>query len=151
MRTTVLTLATSGLIVLAASAQQPDDQAPTVREIVGRGGELRWDQIARQVHFTREYVLYLHWNGVADDELSFATEQGPHIVIRFTPGGAKNKEMHDHVFAVPKQATWKLLETKKSSRTPAVVEIRSTADLERAFPGTKLAEDGAFIFPVPDH
>ena len=131
MRTAMLTLAAFGLIGLAGAADQLGEQQDDAiaREIVG-------DQIAKQADFSKEYLLYFRWNGVADDELSFALK-APFVVITFKPGEAKNKEIHAHLYALPKNTKWALEETKKSIRAPRVTKISNAEELMATFPDSR--------------
>ena len=139
MRTAMLTLATCGLFELVGAADRLDEQQSdaVAREIVGQGTSPSRDRIAKQVDFSKEYLLYFRWNGVANDELSFAFEKGPLVVISFTPGDAKNKEKHERVYALPKNAKWRLVETTKSTRTPHVIKISNAEELATTFPDSR--------------
>jgi hypothetical protein len=122
---------TANLIIIESGrtdARTPDGK---VRELLGRGTSARRAEIARQIDFSREYVLYFHWVGAGDDALTFTTETGPLVVFTFTPGKFKNKVRHERVFALPKVARWRLVETFQSSRTPAATKISTAAELAR--------------------
>jgi hypothetical protein len=139
VRTAMLTLATCGLIGLVGAADGLGDQQgeAVAREIVGQGTSPSRERIAKQVDFSKEYLLYFRWDGVANDKLSFALEKGPLVVISFTPGNAKNKENHERVYALPKNTKWRLVETKESSRTPGVTKISNAEELATTFPDSR--------------
>jgi hypothetical protein len=136
---TVITLAACSVIVLPALADEPGagKADAIVRELVGHLDTLNRDQIARQVDFSNEYLLYFQWTGVADDTLEATAEEGLGVVFHFTPGHCKNKEMHERVFAVRTTSQWRLVETARSSRTPGATRISDARDLEKTLPAPK--------------
>ena len=65
--------------------------------------------------FTKEQCLFFAWGGSQGDKLSFEVEQGkegPVVVFSFSVGLPDNLRPHYHLYAIPKNATWRVEDKK---------------------------------------
>lgn len=65
----------------------------------------------KAVDFKTEKVLYFAWAGSGQDKLTFTTaegKQGPEVTFTYTPGRTRDIRKHAKLFAVPKDATFKI-------------------------------------------
>jgi len=70
---------------------------------------------AEQVDFTKEQCLFFAWGGSQGDKLSFEVEQGkegPVVVFSYSVGLLDDLRPHYHLYAIPRNATWRV-EVKK--------------------------------------
>jgi hypothetical protein len=74
------------------------------------------DQIVKQlVDFTKEQCLFFAWQGSQGDKLSFKVEQGkegPVVVFSYSVGLPDDLQPHYHLYAIPKNATWRVEDKK---------------------------------------
>ena len=133
-------LAVAALALSAASAQGTNKKGmdDVVREITlksPRGGEYKGainptritsleelnkvlpdsGPSAKQVDFTKEQCLFFAWRGSQGDKLSFEVEQGkegPVVVFSYSVGLQDDLRSHHHLYAIPKNATWRVEDKK---------------------------------------
>ena len=70
---------------------------------------------AKQMDFSKEQCLFFAWGGSQGDNLSFEVEQGkegPVVVFRYSVGRPDDLRPHYHLYAIPKNATWRVEEKK---------------------------------------
>jgi hypothetical protein len=133
------TLIVASLTVLFASAVAMADEkkAPPVRaldvkvdgEVTNRFGSpvviANAEQLARAIKdeaavaavkkaadFEKEQVVYFSWSGSGQDKLTFAAgsdPKGPDVIFTYTPGRTRDVRMHKKLFALPKDAKFKVV------------------------------------------
>jgi len=67
--------------------------------------------VKKAVDFKIEKVVYFAWSGSGQDKLTFTTadgKQGPEVTFTYTPGRTRDIRKHTKLFAVPKDATFKI-------------------------------------------
>jgi hypothetical protein len=72
-------------------------------------------RLKKEVDFTKQQVLFFAWSGSGGDKLTYAAEKGekgPVVVFRYQRGLQKNLAPHVHLFAMRKDATWKVQPAK---------------------------------------
>jgi hypothetical protein len=133
MRLAALTLFLVAPLLLADDKADPKDpKAPKAREIsvkglpTERGGfgkpakmdteaemkkivldETAQKEISKQVNFKKEYLLLFRWAGSGGDKVSFTTKDGE-VTFDFKRGLTRDLRMHSKLFAIPKDAKYKL-------------------------------------------
>jgi hypothetical protein len=68
-------------------------------------------KIKNQVDFTKSKLLYFGWAGSGGDKLGFQTEKtdkGLVVTFLYQPGLTRDLRGHVVLFAIPKDATWKV-------------------------------------------
>jgi hypothetical protein len=112
------------------------EKEQVIREIILKEGEGYPQQIAKQVDFSKEYILRFGWTGANDDRLFFRIDEAafPIVVFDLTRGKDKQETAHVRVFAVTKNGGWSIAERE---RVPLPTRINSVEELAKAFPGTK--------------
>jgi len=71
------------------------------------------EKIAKQVDFAREHLLLFAWQGSGGDKLSVKTEDEKGKVVAvfsYSPGVTDDVKAHVHLFAIPKDATWRVID-----------------------------------------
>jgi hypothetical protein len=74
-------------------------------------GEEVHTRLKKEVDFTKQQVLFFAWSGSGGDELTYTVEKGekgPEVIFQYKRGLQKNLAPHVHLFAIPKDATWKV-------------------------------------------
>jgi hypothetical protein len=67
--------------------------------------------IKKQVDFKTEKLLYFAWSGSGQDKLTFTTaegKKGPEVTFTYSPGKTRDVRPHKKLFALPKEATFKI-------------------------------------------
>jgi hypothetical protein len=67
------------------------------------------------VDFNKELLLYFAWSGSGGDKLSFKVADGkkePVVVFSYSRGLTDDVQMHYRLYAVAKNATWRIEEPK---------------------------------------
>jgi hypothetical protein len=133
------TLIVTSLTVLFASAVAMADEkkAPPVRaldvkvdgEVTNRFGspvviagaeqlakaikdEAAVTTVKKAVDFEKEQVVYFAWSGSGQDKLTFAAgsdKADPDVIFTYTPGRTRDVRMHKKLFALPKDARFKVV------------------------------------------
>ena len=140
MRTTMLMLAFLALIAPSLAAEEPEQKVPdeVAREIVlvkpiggfrftnGIGVKISSAEdlvqelpgqaaIAKQVDFTKEYLVMFTWRGSGGDKKSFKVEEGkdgPVVVFTTSAGQSADLKPHVRLYAITKKATWRIDKNK---------------------------------------
>lgn len=103
---------------LVKGAQRGKVTAPTV---IANEDELKTvfkdssEAVAKKVNFKSEKLLFFSWGGSGQDKLTFAVdkgEKGPLVLFHYKAGLTRDLRPHVHLFAIPKDATWRVA-TKK--------------------------------------
>ena len=102
------------------------------------------EKIARQVNFSREYLLFFAWgHGSLDDKLTYAMEQfkavrEPLVVFHFQAGTDRAPKPHFHLYAIAKDVIWRIEDGNgnilSGKETPAVRELDLTGLLDNPSP-----------------
>jgi len=69
------------------------------------------DNVNSQVDFAKENVLYFKWFGSGEDRFqayTTQTDQGIQVNFVMTPGMSLELRPHHHLFAVPKDTSWRI-------------------------------------------
>jgi hypothetical protein len=72
-------------------------------------------RIKKEVDFAKEKMLFFAWSGSGGDKLTPTVEKGekgPEVVFQYRRGLTKDLRPHVHLFAIPKDATWKVQPAK---------------------------------------
>jgi hypothetical protein len=72
-------------------------------------------RLKKEVDFTKQQVLFFAWSGSGGDELTYTVEKGAkgaEVVFQYQRGLLKNLAPHVRLFAIPKDATWKVQTAK---------------------------------------
>jgi hypothetical protein len=135
MRKTILLLTAVALIAPLLAAEEPEKKAAdeVAREIVlkkpvggfrftnGIGVKITSAEdliqelpgqaaIAKQVDFTKEYLVMFTWRGSGGDRKSFKVEEGkdgPVVVFTTSAGQSADLKPHVRLYAISKKATWR--------------------------------------------
>jgi hypothetical protein len=78
-------------------------------------GEEAQTRLKKAVDFTKQQILFFTWSGSGGDELTYNVEKGdkgPEVVFQYKRGLQKNLAPHVHLFAIRKDATWKVQPAK---------------------------------------
>ena len=73
------------------------------------------ERILKQVDFAKEKLLFFAWSASWADQLSFQVEKDktpPTVVFSYSPGVDDDLRPHFRLFAIPKDASWRV-EVKK--------------------------------------
>jgi hypothetical protein len=68
--------------------------------------------VKKSVDFKKEKVLYFGWAGSGQDKIAFTVEEGKkgvEVSFTFTRGRTRDLRQHKKVFALPKDATFKVV------------------------------------------
>jgi hypothetical protein len=74
-------------------------------------GEEVQARLKKEVDFTKQQVLFFAWSGSGGDELTYTVEKGEkgaEVIFQYQRGLQKNLAPHVRLFAIPKDATWKV-------------------------------------------
>ena len=69
------------------------------------------DTIKKAVDFGKQKLLYFAWSGSGGDKLGFTVGKGdkaPEVTFRLTPGLTRDLRAHFKLYAVAKDATWRM-------------------------------------------
>jgi hypothetical protein len=66
------------------------------------------DRLTKEVDFTKEKLLFFAWSGSGQDKLGHAIGDAKEIVFTYTPGRTKDLRSHAKLFAIGKDAKWKM-------------------------------------------
>jgi len=72
-------------------------------------------RIKKEVDFAKVKVLFFAWSGSGGDKLTPTvekSEKGPEILFQYKRGLTLDLRPHVHLFAIPKDATWKVQPAK---------------------------------------
>jgi hypothetical protein len=72
-------------------------------------------RVKKEVDFTKQQVLFFAWSGSGGDKLTYTIEKGkkgPEVIFQYQRGLQKNLAPHVRLFAMPKNATWKVQTAK---------------------------------------
>jgi hypothetical protein len=78
-------------------------------------GEQVQARLKKAVDFTKQQILFFAWSGSGGDELTYTVEngeKGPEVVFQYKRGLKKDLAPHVRLFAIPKEATWKVQRAK---------------------------------------
>jgi hypothetical protein len=79
--------------------------------------------IAKQVDFAKEHLLLFGWSGSGQDKLSFSVEKdnkGQVVIFSYAPGKTRDLRPHVHLYAIPKDAGWRVDKQSLRHMSPAV-------------------------------
>lgn len=68
--------------------------------------------VKKAVDFDQELVVYFAWAGSGQDRITFASSAGatgPEVTFTYTPGRTRDVRPHAKLFALPKNATYKVV------------------------------------------
>src|SRR5262249_7276783 len=68
--------------------------------------------INKAVDFKTERILYFAWSGSGQDKVTFTTAEGKkglEVTFAYTPGRTKDERWHKKLFAIPKDAAFKVV------------------------------------------
>jgi hypothetical protein len=166
MRTVVPAVAAWSLLLLSAAlvgGQNPKAKIEIAREIDLMGGpgarvqgnvrkptritnanelvkafpEAEWQEcIAKQVDFSKEYLLFFAWRGSGQDTLTVQKGRAtvPGVEFLYTAGKSEDLRSHYHLFAVEKNLIWQVRRVGES-------EAESLLRILREFKAVKPAEE----------
>jgi hypothetical protein len=72
-------------------------------------------RLQKEVDFSKQQILFFAWSGSGGDKLTYTIDKGkkgPVVVFQYQRGLLKNLAPHVHLFAMPKDATWKVQTVK---------------------------------------
>jgi hypothetical protein len=72
-------------------------------------------KIKDQVDFAKSKLVLFAWSGSGGDKLGFQTEKGDkglEVTFLYQPGLTRDLRGHTHLFAVPRDSTWKVMMAK---------------------------------------
>jgi hypothetical protein len=72
-------------------------------------------KVKKEVDFAKQQLLFFAWSGSGGDRLAYNVEKGekgPLVVFLYTRGLTRDLRGHVHLFALPKDATWKVVPAK---------------------------------------
>lgn len=72
-------------------------------------------RLKKEVDFTKQKLVFFAWSGSGGDRMAFQVEKGekaPAVVFQYTRGLTRDLRSHFHLYAVPKDATYRV-EAKK--------------------------------------
>jgi hypothetical protein len=72
-------------------------------------------RVKKDVDFTTQQVLFFEWSGSGGDKLTYTVEKGKkgtEVVFQYRRGLQKDLRPHVRLFAMPKDATWKVQTAK---------------------------------------
>src|ERR1700722_19971526 len=81
-----------------------------------KDGDWMGQQIAKEVDFTKEYVLFFAWLGGSDGKLTFSVAEGPLVIFGFEGGYRKDLATHLVVFVVSKNADYRTAKYKRVAK-----------------------------------
>jgi|ERR1043165_108250 hypothetical protein len=68
------------------------------------------DAVKKQVDFSKEKLLLFAWTGASSNQIrGTVIEDGKRVHFTFIPGRLRDSQSHVHLFAVPKDAEFKVL------------------------------------------
>jgi hypothetical protein len=68
-------------------------------------------RVKKEVDFGKEKLLFFAWSGSGGDKVTPSVkdgEKGPEVVFRYQAGLTDDLRFHFRLFAVPKDATWRV-------------------------------------------
>ncbi|HKB06384.1 MAG TPA: hypothetical protein VKD90_29585 [Gemmataceae bacterium] len=67
--------------------------------------------VKKAVDFEKEQVVYFSWSGSGQDKITFESSGGaaPTVTFTYTPGLTRDLRPHARLFALPKDATYKVV------------------------------------------
>ena len=67
--------------------------------------------VKKAVDFEKEQVVYFAWSGSGQDKITFESAGGaaPTVTVTYTPGRTRDVRPHAKLFALPKDATYKVV------------------------------------------
>jgi hypothetical protein len=74
------------------------------------------ERIAKQVDFSKEYLLLFMWRGSGQDKLSSKVaeeKKKPVVIFEFSPGVTQDCHFHASLFAVSRDVNWQLAPSLK--------------------------------------
>jgi hypothetical protein len=95
----------SGTVDKPTKITSADELAKAVPDKVWQG------TIAKQVDFAKEYLVLFGWSGSGQDKLSFNVEKDNKrqvVVFSYVPGKTRDLRPHVFLYAVPKDASWRM-------------------------------------------
>jgi len=69
------------------------------------------DTIKKAVDFAKQKLLYFAWSGSGGDKLGFTvgkSDKAPEVAFQLTRGLTRDLRAHFKLYAVPKDATWRM-------------------------------------------
>ena len=76
--------------------------------------ELR-DRIAKEVDFKKQQLVFFAWAGSGRDKLEFGVYKGKkatEVTFTYERGLTRDLRRHYHLFAIPRDATWRVVTNK---------------------------------------
>jgi hypothetical protein len=73
------------------------------------------ERVKQEVDFAKRQVLFFAWSGSGGDALTYTVEKGkkgPVVIFQYRRGLQKNLAPHVRLFALPKDAAWKVQTAK---------------------------------------
>jgi hypothetical protein len=70
-----------------------------------------YDRLESKIDFAQYQLLFFHWSGSGQDKLTLKVEEKKtdlHVVFHYQRGKTRDLVGHFHLYALPKQATWKV-------------------------------------------
>jgi hypothetical protein len=68
-------------------------------------------RLQKTVDFTKQQILFFAWSGSGGDKLTYRLDKGatgPVVIFEYQRGLQKNLVAHVRLFAIPRNATWKV-------------------------------------------
>jgi hypothetical protein len=67
--------------------------------------------VKKAADFAKEQVVFFSWSGSGQDKISFESSVGaaPTVTFTYTPGRTRDVRAHTRLFALPKDATYKVV------------------------------------------
>jgi hypothetical protein len=72
-------------------------------------------RLKKEVDFGKERLVYFFWSGSGGDRLNYKVDQDKKetaVLFLYTPGLTRDLRAHYHLYAIPKDATWRLQKGK---------------------------------------
>jgi RNA polymerase sigma factor (sigma-70 family) len=89
------------------------------------------EKIQKQVDFAKEQLLFFAWAGAIGDKLTFSTEEGkngPVVVYWYSPSPDLGLAFHFHLYAVAKEASWRINDPGKNQRKDMQADLKLMGD-----------------------
>ena len=115
MKNQLLALVICGVALSAEAFAEDKVQGPkkdTVEELARAipAKEVQ-TRLQKTVDFTKQQILFFAWSGSGGDKLTYRLDKGatgPVVIFEYQRGLQKNLVAHVRLFAIPRNATWKV-------------------------------------------
>jgi hypothetical protein len=94
-----------GRVVQPAAIRSADELAKAIADDAAVAA------VKKAVDFAKEQVVYFAWAGSGQDKITFESSGGaaPTVTFTYAPGRTRDIRAHARLFALPKDATYKVV------------------------------------------